>query len=1096
MLEQIKTILATRMPASAARQAAIFTDVYFHRMRFEDLNQESAVTHATMVVRQIEFLQKRGQGELLIRVFNPSKETDGWESQHTIVELANDDMPFLVDTTNIAIREQGLGVHLLVHPVLNVERDTDGELLAIHSGVTKTSTRESYIQIQIDRQTTPAVLKSVVSSLRSRITMVRTSVADWLPMKKCLEDAITEFSQDASDLSDEVRAECVAFLKWVNNDHFMLIGSRTYDVIEDQTGTSLNVVKGTGLGLLREHGKTVLSRPVSAFSDQAKFNQNSPLIITKTNARSPMHRSGYMDYIGVLRFDREGRVIGEYRFIGLFTSQAYLLRVSDTPLVRMKVDIILQKSGMAEDRHAWKTMLHILESLPRDDVLQASSTELLSIATGVLNLQERAGVRLFIRRERFGRFFSCLVYIPRDYFNTENREKIQKILKRALKGNKLDYVVQVSELALARLHVIVRPRSGAVPQPDVRMLENKIINALRSWNEELTNTLVQKHGEEVGLQWARNIGDAFPKSYMEDVSPWVASFDVEKIALLVAADDLQLSLYRPRTRVTGIIRFKIFKRDRSVPLSDVLPMLEDLGLHIVSERPYELKFEQGRSVWVQDFDMVYGRGTELELEVVRENFQQAFENIWRGITTSDGFNRLILACHLHWRQVKGIRAYCKYLLQTGITYSQAYMEETLARHPLMARLLVELFDAMFNPVRDDESEFRKELESKNLQRALMGFALAKGSQDKVFLEYIDKLVVARQLDRDKQIVAIKKLFMISLTRVKSLDEDRILHAFYEVIKATLRTNFFLEDEQGELLEYMSFKLDSAKVPDLPRPRPFREIWIFSSEVEGIHLRGGTVARGGLRWSDRKEDFRTEVLGLMKAQNVKNTIIVPVGAKGGFVVKNLPANGSRDAVVATITRAYEIYINGLLDITDNLDEEKIIPPAGLIRRDGDDPYLVVAADKGTASFSDTANAIALERGFWLGDAFASGGSVGYDHKGMAITARGAWEGVKRHFRELGKNIQAEPFSVVGIGDMSGDVFGNGMLLSRQIKLRAAFNHLHIFLDPNPDVKSSFKERKRLFKLSRSGWNDYKTELISRGGGGFILDWTRVFPSVAR
>jgi len=471
------------------------------------------------------------------------------------------------------------------------------------------------------------------------------------------------------------------------------------------------------------------------------------------------------------------------------------------------------------------------------------------------------------------------------------------------------------------------------------------------------------------------------------------------------------------------------------------------------------------------------------MAAVRQSFQQAFENTWRGITASDGFNGLILACQLDWRQVKGIRAYCKYLLQTGVTYSQTYMEETLGRHPLMARLLVELFDATFNPARDNESAYRKELAAKHLHRTLHGLATIKRCKDKVLLELVDNVIAARQQDRETQVATIKKVFRLALARVSSLDEDRILFSFYEAIKGTLRTNFYQRAENGELLEYMSFKLDSAKMPQLPKPLPYREIWVFSAVMEGIHLRGGAVARGGLRWSDRKEDFRTEVLGLMKAQNVKNTIIVPVGAKGGFVVKHLPQNGSRDEVMAEVTRCYKIFINGMLDITDNLDEEEIIPPAGLIRRDGDDPYLVVAADKGTATFSDIANAIALKRGFWLGDAFASGGSVGYDHKAIAITARGAWEGVKRHFREMGKNIQKEPFTVLGIGDMSGDVFGNGMLLSTQIQLKAAFNHLHIFLDPNPDRKISLRERKRLFKLSRSGWDDYNRELISRGGGVF-------------
>lgn len=1083
LLEQIKTTLASRLKGAEAEQAALFSDIYYKRIPVADLIDESPEMNAKRVINQLTFLSKRKTGELLLRVFNADKGRDGWTCRHTILEMANDDMPFLVDTANMVMQELNLGVHLIVHPVFNIERDAKGKLIAFQQKSSEKARAESFIHIHIDKQTDVAVLASVEALLRARMTVVRTSVDDWMPMQATLKHAIEEFAETVPNINDEVRQECVDFLKWVADDHFMFIGARKYDVVKEVKSTFLKVVDGSGLGLLRENPKTVHSRLLSTLSDEARFNEQAPLIITKTNSRSPIHRSGYMDYIGVLRFDKKGNVIGEYRFIGLYTSLAYLMRVLETPLVSMKARTVLENSGMKEDRHAWKSLLHILETLPRDDVLQASSTDLLEIATGVLDLQERKAVRLFIRRERFGRFFSCLVYIPRDYWNTETREKIQKILKRALKGEKLEFMINLSESELARLQVIIRPKPGANPEPDVPLLESKIINALRSWNEELTNILLERNDEEVGLRLARTIGEAFPAAYMEDVSPWVAAYDVEKIDLLKADDDLQLSLYRPRFKETDLIRFKVFKRGDPIPLSNVLPILEALGLHIVSERPYELKFEDKPSLWVQDFEMVSGLGSDLDVEAVRDNFQEAFENTWRGKTASDGFNGLVLACHLDWRQVKGVRAYCKYLLQTGITYSQSYMEETLSRHPFMARLLVELFDAMFNPFREEDTDFRKELASRHLHKTFYSINTIKQCGDKNLLELLDNVVAARLKDRATQVATIKKVFRTALSRVSSLDEDRILFAFYEAVKGTLRTNFYQHGADGELLEYMSFKLDSAKMPNLPKPIPYREIWVFSSYVEGVHLRGGKVARGGLRWSDRKEDFRTEVLGLMKAQSVKNTIIVPVGAKGGFVVKHLPTNGSRDEVMAEVIRCYKIFINGLLDITDNLIDEKIVPPAGLIRLDNDDPYLVVAADKGTATFSDTANAIALERGFWLGDAFASGGSVGYDHKAMAITARGAWEGVKRHFREMGIDTQKVPFSVVGIGDMSGDVFGNGMLLSKQILLKAAFNHMHIFLDPSPDASASFRERKRLFNLPRSGWNDYKAELISKGGGIF-------------
>jgi glutamate dehydrogenase len=1082
LLDKIKAELAKQMPAKAARQAGIFCDAYFKRVPLAELNRETPATFASMVAGQLHFLRQRTRGDLLLRVFNPEREHDGWDCKHTIVELANDDMPFLVDTASLALQELNLGVHLIVHPILNVERDDKGRLTYIRVNAGKRSCKESFIHIHIEKQTDRSVLASVEKSLKTRMARVRTTVADWQPMKASLKVAIAEFGRNAPNLPDEVRKECVNFLEWVDDDHFMFIGARTYDIVQKGNTAILKVVDETGLGILREDSKTNLSRPIASLGKDSRFDPNAPLIVTKANSRSPMHRSGYMDYIGVLRFDKNGIVIGEYRFLGLFTSLAYQQRVTDTPLVAMKVNTVLENSGLKENGHAWKSLLHILETLPRDDVFQASSTELLSIATGVLDLQDRHTVRLFIRRERFGRFFSCLVYIPRDHWNTENREKIQRILKRALKGEKLDYMIQVSDSTLARLQVIIRPKAGIEPQPDVLELEKKINIALRSWNEELTGILLKKHGEEAGLKLARKYRRVFPAAYMEDISPQVAANDIDKIDVLKDGDDLQLSLYRPRIKETAIIRFKIFKQDRPIPLSEVLPMLEDMGLHIVSERPYRLKVDN-KSVWVQDFDMIYGHGKDLDIEVVRDRFQQAFENTWRGITISDGFNGLILACQLDWRQVKGIRAYCKYLLQTGITYSQDYMEETLSKHPLMARLLVELFDSMFNPERDSESDYRKKLAARNLRRVLFGLSSIRYCDDKILLELLDTVVAARHKDRAIQVATIKKVFRLALARVSSLDEDLILFSFYEAIKGTLRTNFYQQAEDGALLEYMSFKLDSSKMPHLPKPIPYREIWVFSSHTEGIHLRGGTVARGGLRWSDRKEDFRTEVLGLMKAQNVKNTIIVPVGAKGGFVVKHLPEKGSRDEVMAEVIRCYKIFINALLDITDNLDEDNVLPPGRLIRYDGDDPYLVVAADKGTATFSDTANAIALERKFWLGDAFASGGSVGYDHKAMAITARGAWEGVKRHFRELGVNIQKEPFSVLGIGDMSGDVFGNGMLLSPHIQLKAAFNHMHIFLDPEPDIKAAFKERKRLFKLTRSGWDDYNSELISKGGGVF-------------
>jgi len=1084
LLDQVIARLADQMNTRQAKLAEMYVRYYFRRVPLDDLVQEAPATLATIVSKQLEFLKVRSPGETLIRLFNPRVESDGWESEHTIIEMVNDDMPFLVDTATLTLSEMSLGVHLIIHPVMRVNRDDNGKLTAIYLKKKKLGKAESIMQFQIDRRTREEDLAEIEQRLRASFGDARRAVSDWRAMEKKASEARKSMATSAPQVEKRLMRECREFIKWLMDDHFIFLGVRDYEVVKDNGRFQLKIIPGSGLGILTETDSTVTTRPLTSLADEArKHKQKIPLIITKTNARSTVHRSGYLDYIGVLRFDDKGRTIGERRFLGLFTSTAYNLNAMDTPLVRIRAQRVLEEAKLREGSHAWKTMVHKLETLPRDELFQANSEQLSEIATGVLNLQERSRVRLFIRRERYGRFYSCLVYIPRERFNTENREEIQSILKRALKGKRLDYTVNVSESRLARLQVIVRPRPGAEIDPDVRALEQKIVEVVRSWADGLASTLVEKHGEEIGLRYAARFGRAFPEAYKEDISPWVAAFDVENAAAVDEGEDLRMSLYRPRKPRNGIIRLKLFRKHEPIPLSEVLPILENLGLHIVSERPYELRLPDEESLWIQDFDMIPAVGRELDLDIIRTQFKQSFERALRGDTDSDGFNRLVIASQMHWRQVKVLRAYCKYLLQTGVPFSLNYMAETLAKYPPIARFLVELFEASFDPARDKESDYRRELSAKNLGRRFATLLGGDCAQDSVLLEYVDDMVAARLQDREAQVFTIKRAFRRALESVSSLDEDRILLAFYRVIGATLRTNFFQKNEDDQHKDYISFKLDSQAVPDLPLPRPYREIWVFSPRFEGIHLRGGKIARGGLRWSDRRADFRTEVLGLMKAQNVKNTMIVPVGAKGGFVVKHSPSHEGRDAVMQEGIHCYSCFINGLLDLTDNLDEEKILPPADLVKRDIDDPYLVVAADKGTATFSDIANGISDQHGFWLGDAFASGGSVGYDHKAMGITARGAWEGVKRHFREMGRDIQREPFTVVGIGDMSGDVFGNGMLLSRHTRLKAAFNHLHIFLDPDPDEAASLKERRRLFRKARSGWSDYNPDLISKGGGVF-------------
>jgi len=1083
--ERIEDVLSC-FSDQTSKTEADFARQFLRHYPAVETDEDSAPDQARMISGFFDFLRQRKTGELLIRVYNPEDERHGWSSTHTVVEIVNDDMPFLVDSVVLALSRLDIGVHLIIHPVIRLERDQGGHFLSMADDDSSgPSGAESLIHMRIDRQTSPDALARIQRRIQRALSDVRVVVLDWKPMTRKALEIAGELAESRSGMDDEELSEARKFFEWLADDQFTFLGYREYEISEGEAGRILAPVEDSGLGLMRDtHRKSPPARMLSELSGDSRglSGEIHPIIITKTNGRATVHRDGYMDYISVLRFDDAGRVSGEKRIIGLFTSGAYIRRCEDTPLVRIRVRRVMERSGLRRRSHAGKALMHILETLPRDELFQAGVDDLLDLGMGILDLQERVQTRLFVRRERFGRFYSCMVFIPRDRFNTENRQKVQAILRRALKGDRLDFSVQVGESKLARMHVIVRPRPEREPDFDVSEIEARIKQAIRSWDDQLGEILIRKCGEEKGLELLRRFGNAFPLSYQGDVAPHVASFDVLTAASLRNVEDLQMSLYRPKRRVQGVLRFKLFKYDKPIPLSDVLPMLENLGMRIVSERPYELKLADGNCIWIQDFDMQPPRAEDLNLDLIRSHFQDAFEQTWRGRNEDDGFNRLVLLAKLDWRQAGILRACGRFLQQAGSPFSQNYMEQTLAAWPLAARLLVEYFEGRFDPGRAGEKRSQRMAARKQLYQQCT--ELASGIDDPVLHEFLEDLFLARETEgRDDDAMAVRKALLRILDLVASADQDRILRSFSDTIRAMLRTNFFQRDARGQRHEYTSFKFDSARLPELPKPRPYREVWVYSPRVEGVHLRGGQVARGGLRWSDRREDFRTEVLGLMKAQTVKNTMIVPVGAKGGFFVKNPSESDDRDEVMAEVVYCYRSFINGLLDITDNLNGERIEPPSGVVRQDADDPYLVVAADKGTATFSDIANAISAEHGYWLGDAFASGGSNGYDHKKMGITAKGAWESVKRHFRELGLDTQNEPFEVVGIGDMAGDVFGNGMLLSRHIRLKAAFNHLHIFLDPDPDPDKSFGERKRLFELDRSSWSDYDKRLISEGGGVF-------------
>ena len=944
----------------------------------------------------------------LVRAFVPNEREHGWRSPHTIVEVVSDDMPFLVDSVRMALQRLGCDVLLIVHPVID---------------------HESVMHVEIDRRDDPALLEEICSEVRAVLGEVRAAVEDWPAMLErtvALRDAL---DSAAGTVPTEDIAEATALLDWLMDGNFIFLGFREYELTRTDSAADLVPVEGTGLGILRG---TRISAPSEAFSrlpPRVKTIAHIPraLTITKANALSRVHRPVRLDYIGVKRFDSNGLVVGERRLLGLLTGHAYKAPFADVPIVRRKARQVLARAAFPPGGHDEKALLDVLETYPREELFQMDVNTLFQHAMGIVWLGERQLVRVFPRLDEFERFVSFLVFLPRERFNTENRMKVQEILRDAVDGEGTDFALRLSESVLVRLHIVISTQPGQLPELDVWDIEQRIADATRSWTEDLRLALRGGPGEAGEEDWRRYAG-AFPAVYRADNPVDQAVRDIRSIDDLPHSDGLAVRL----SRSPSGLRCRVFSWKAALELSEVVPILEHMGVRVADERPYELTPAGAPVTHISDFGM--RADTDVELAAVREAFE---DGLWRALTgriESDPINGLILTAGLRWRDTVVLRAVTRYLRQAGTTFSDRYLTGTLLAHPVVAALLVELFKARLDPRHAD---------------------------------------AARAQELDERIVE-------TIEAVESLDEDRILSYYLAVIRACLRTNHF--NDAGRL----AMKLDSSKIALLPEPRPWVEVFVHSLDTEGVHLRGGPVARGGLRWSERPEDFRTEVLGLMKAQMVKNALIVPVGAKGGFVVKNpaLPAGaGGQAATPEQVVSSYRTFVSALLDVSDNVVEGKVVPPAGIVRHDGDDPYLVVAADKGTAKFSDVANEIAVGRGFWLGDAFASGGSAGYDHKAMGITARGAWESVRRHFRELGVDVMAQDVTVVGIGDMSGDVFGNGMLLSRHIRLVAAFDHRHVFLDPDPDPEAGFAERRRLFEAPRSSWDDYDRSLISAGGGVF-------------
>jgi glutamate dehydrogenase len=1039
-LEEVLAIVSDRLPADQD-QVSEFVRQFFRDVDSEDIGGRDPWDLYGAAVSHWRFA-RRGGADPRIRVYNPNVEEHGWQCPHTVIEIVHRDMPFLVDSVRMQINAQGLISHLIIHPVMSVRRDMAGGLIDIvPKGETPPDAHaESMMHLEISRETDVATLRQLEQGLLRVLGDLRAAVEDGQLMLTRMRDTAAANRRDPPRLldGDEV-AEGLAFLDWLSGDRFTFLGCRDYDLGREGGEVVLRSVPTSGLGILREDRRDLASASFAALPGPVRERARALefLVLTKSNSRATVHRPVYTDYVGVKRFSTAGEVIGERRFLGLYTSVAYSASVFDIPVLRRKARSVVERSGIVPGSHKGKALLSILETYPRDELFQISTDELLRISMGILHLDERQRTRLFVRRDPFGRFVSCLAYVPRDNYNTEVRERMQAVLMRALGGVSSEHSVSLSESVLARIVIVVRTKPGVLPAYDERELEAALAREVRRWEDDLADSLVEQFGEEQGRDLHRKYGTAFPAGYREDCSARSAVHDIQLMERLDGEDDLALHLYVPLEAAEGELRYKLLRRGRPVPLSDSLPVLERMGVRVMDERPYEIEPSGGPSVWIHDTGLTTS-GVTVPVDTVRGLFQETFLKVWRGEAESDDFNRLVLLAGLTWREIVVLRALAKYARQAGFTFSQAYMESALASNPSIARLLVELFLERHDP--SDPA-------------APAGRGTAR---------------VAR-IERALELVA-------------SLDEDRILRRFLALVLAVTRTNYFQRNLAGGPKSYLSLKFDPSRIPGLPEPRPMFEIYVYSPRVEGVHLRGGRVARGGLRWSDRLEDFRTEVLGLMKAQMVKNAVIVPVGAKGGFVVK-APPSGDRDAVRREAVDCYSTFVRGLLDLTGNRVGGEIVPPPDVVRHDEDDTYLVVAADKGTTTFSDIANGIAAEYGFWMGDAFASGGSAGYDHKEMGITARGVWESITKHFRTLGVDIQSTAFTAVGIGDMSGDVFGNGALLSKCMQLVAAFDHRHIFLDPDPDPATSDRERARLFQMPRSSWDDYDRAAISPGGGVF-------------
>lgn len=1043
LLNKIQAELKQRYTAMEFKLIDEFLTIFGAHLHIEDWVSRE-VSDIAGCVASLWFALKHVKQTCFVRVFNPNLDEDQWLCNGSVIVVRQVDMPFLVDSLRLELNRRSIPVHIIKSTLLNVCRDDQQGIVAVRGVSPQTRTSESgtwqqeaVIFIETGMITDPEEMTLVQTALRGVLADVHTVVGDYQPMQQ----AVAEVRQNLEYAKDKVAAaECQAFLDWLVNSHFTFLGFGRYALVGSKSEIKLQENTTARLGLLRKkHSGDEVGETVDG---AGFFYQGDDIVaFSKSASRSTVHRPVHPDYIVIKRFGEKGQVVGEVRLLGLFTYAVYSISPLDIPIIRDKVAQVMVRSGLTSVSHDGKNLIRVIESFPRDELFQSDVNTLYETVSGVARISERRVVKLFARKDVFGKFFNCVVYVPRDIYNTRIRMKIEGLIAEAIQSQEFDSTTQFSESLLARAYMVFRLADNAEINIDTEVLERAVIDITRGWDDRFETALIEAFGEAKGLKYHRLYATAFGSSYQENFDARATVKDIDMFEALVEPRDIAMHLFHPVGTADSRLRFKVMQLHEPLELSDVIPILEHLGLRVHGEHPYKIERFDGATVWLHDFTLVFSLPVNVDVSSVSKLFEQAFDAIWHKHTESDAFNRLVLGARLNWREVAMLRAYSGYMKQTAFNFSADYIADTLANQLEITRNLVALFKTFFDPRVSDASKSGARTER------------------------------------------LKEKILASLDAIENLNEDKILRRYFDLINGTLRTNFFQRDASDNEKSYISFKFSPRDIADIPEPRPKYEIYVYSPRFEGVHLRAAKVARGGLRWSDRVQDYRTEVLGLVKAQQVKNAVIVPSGAKGGFVAKKLNANYSRDDMMAEGIECYRLFIRGLLDLTDNYLEGKLVRPNQVTCRDDDDPYLVVAADKGTATFSDIANAISIEYQHWLGDAFASGGSHGYDHKKMGITAKGAWVSVQRHFREIGKDIQQEAFSVVGIGDMSGDVFGNGMLLSPHIQLVAAFNHQHIFIDPTPNPQSSYTERLRLFELPRSGWGDYDLKLISPGGGIF-------------